>query len=349
MSEEILWALNVLGKMSTSMFSRTLSDFCLIASDPGNQEIDFRAIISKAIRLMDAVGLVELDSKAGQVFACPPAIVITPAISPFIGVLVGTRTPGLVRRIQAFVARNKDQIGILTEPQEVWTSKEGGGFLNALRLPPSMMLEASDPSLFMGVGEETGIFVDSQTPAAWALANYSVGVNEYFGSLQKGDIRELNWQRRWFDNASLVFSRADHAGKQSLLVEYTHAVTRDRIYYYWEDGSATEVDKNWGRYLSLSRNRRKVLVYDPRTHCLMVPATVPMPPLIARAMAMCSGKIPCPGYACPAGAADLPPGHPVDMYRGVPPEYASILARKLGQELTLSRVDKCMNTGGEHG
>jgi hypothetical protein len=69
-----------------------------------------------------------------------------------------------------------------------------------------------------------------------------------------------------------------------------------------------------------------VLRFDEAGQTLIVPATVPLPPLLGRALALCSGL-------APARRPSLEhPALQVDVYGGIGAAVAELLAEKLGTD-----------------
>ena len=120
---------------------------------------------------------------------------------------------------------------------------------------------------------------------------------------------DLNWDRREFDLDRLRFgSPADDAEEsRPRLVTYTHPSGWDWRDWLWQDGASADVDRSWGRYCVLASVGHTVLHYNHREGVATVPRQVPLPKLLARALALSSGQAPrlMPGigiglnaYAC---------------------------------------------------
>lgn len=87
-----------------------------------------------------------------------------------------------------------------------------------------------------------------------------------------------------------------------------------------------EVDPDWGRFFVLKSQSRHILYYGQRSHTFIHPLTIPLPKLIARALALCSGEAPLLSESSKIGQTQA-------VYRTVPQSIAAIAAQKLGQEL----------------
>jgi hypothetical protein len=110
------------------------------------------------------------------------------------------------------------------------------------------------------------------------------------------------------------------------------------LYQLWRGATYQNVDRDWGRYLVLKEIARNVLAYDARHFLLAVPSNAPLPRLLARACALCSGYAPRP-----AGSGDkaliLPARCQYDIYSAVPPDIAAAVAAKAGQKLLTANLD----------
>ena len=126
-----------------------------------------------------------------------------------------------------------------------------------------------------------------------------------------------------FDVERVRVRRADATPALGLVVQ-DHFGRREA---WWSRGSGwRRVDLDEGRYLELRRAGRSVLRFAPAgpTGTLVVRLGAPMPPLQARAAALCSGLVP---ERTTEGEA----------YVNVPDEVARSIASSLGQELATPR------------
>jgi hypothetical protein len=105
-----------------------------------------------------------------------------------------------------------------------------------------------------------------------------------------------------------------------------------------ENDRAAEVNRDWGRYMVLSQERKQVVLYNDKMQKLIVPVTVPLPCLLARGVALCTG-VPPKITTVSAKVGDIPPNHPVYVYSGVPRIIAELVTDKLGQQIIYSRFD----------
>lgn len=165
-------------------------------------------------------------------------------------------------------------------------------------------------------------------PPAWSLASMSAALGGYLDTLQWEPHAELNWPRQEFDPEQLAFGPladaavgpSDQVGPR--LVSYRHPAgwtRRDRLIL---DGRSAPADRSWARYAVLAALETQVVRADRRAGTVAVPRQVPLPSLLARALALCSGEPPrtLPG-----------PGLGLHAYSGVPAAIMHAVTTKLSQ------------------
>jgi hypothetical protein len=164
---------------------------------------------------------------------------------------------------------------------------------------------------------------------------FSVGLSDIEASLVFEGFRDLGqhgWTTKVFDPGTLTFT-PDTAGlPRDGLIEYKDRYEQLR-HIIKDGGSEAVVDRDWGRYLILANNERQVLHYDDRRQLLIVPSTVPLPNLLARAATLCSGLAPLQGHVTGGTPGKTFRWPFVDVYRAVPYAIARRLSEKLGQGL----------------
>jgi len=150
----------------------------------------------------------------------------------------------------------------------------------------------------------------------------SCSVDEYVATLEWSDAPELNWRRKDFDPAQLRFGQASPGPAQAALRlrSYEHPSGWTRQDQLWRDGASAVVDRNWGRYAVLAARESSVLHYDRRSGIVSVPRQVPLPKLLARGLALCSGRP--PAFAAGEGLG-------YHEYCDVPASIFDCVARKL--------------------
>jgi len=193
--------------------------------------------------------------------------------------------------------------------------------------PSVVRIEATDEALLERVAERAGIHLAADPPA-WRLLRYSASIEDYEASLDWSSEPEPGWPRKDFAADSLTFRFVSIAG-QARLSSFKSPVTHRKIYRIWRNGRAAIVDRDWGRWLYLKYAGAAALLFDSNAQCMAIPATVPLPGLLGRALTLFSGLVP---FRRPHPAEA---GLSVYVYSGVSPEAAKWFASKLGQEPSL--------------
>ena len=82
------------------------------------------------------------------------------------------------------------------------------------------------------------------------------------------------------------------------------------------------------------------MLYDEKLQKLAVPVTVPLPCVLARAVALCTGTAPLLAKTCPESIGTVPPEHSVQIYSGITHVIAKLVASKLHQKLIYTRLNR---------
>jgi len=330
-SDNLLIALGAIGPMDLHKFDNILAEVCLnkcLICDTSS----FRTIRFKAIRILDSLGHCEFNYDENRVYPYKPCIVALPG-GPFQrAVLTGVRSKSTVEEINKYKRDLCSALEVNTYPQYIFDISVEENALPLATLPSTVSFDAMEIGELEGLAKYIGAEISLDIPAAWLLANYSGSLEDYRSELQWNHKRVLEWPRRVFSMENLSFQRQDVKEYNAEgLVEYVQQFTNQKLHYLWKDGVAARVDRDWGRYLSIAEKGAKVLLYDKRSHHLIVPSFTPLPRLLARAATLCSGRAPISSRLMDTELGDIPQNTPVEVYSGVPPEYAKLITSKLSQ------------------
>jgi len=331
MSNTLIYAMSTKGSMKLEQFNDLFRHVYLPIGNENEEQIDIDAR-RQAVRVLDSLGYCEFDFDNRTVFMCRPALVLLPSFGTPNALLVGARTPQLVNSIKEAV-RERRKKAVL---KHVTHSGEHAG------IPTAIYIKATDKGLLQEIAEQADIACDLELPAAWRLAGMSATLDEIQGTLRFEKREEPDWDKKTFIKERLMFSSyLTDEGIQTLTV-YRNPVTRQLYHLLWNNGSAAEIGRDWGRYAVLAHNGTNVLMYDKERFELAVPVTVPLPCLLARAAALCSGIPPYSAISCIERIGSIPPNHPYQVYSDVPPKIAGMIASKTNQKLlnTSFAVDK---------
>jgi len=326
MSNELIHTLSSIGQVSFSRYKELFKTLYRPEFEEDEAEVDHRNLI---IRMLDSLGYFEFDLDSGKLFMCPPALVMMPTSGLPRLLLTGARTPSLIKKMKAAVKGKKDVVSISRQSQ-------AGGHLD---LPDVIFLEAADIDSARDVANRSGVFFSPGEPAGWKMVTSSVSINDIEARLSFVPRQDINWEKRIFDTENLRFTFPKGSTlHDNLLVEYTYPFTHRKMHWLWRGTVASEINRDWGRYLALNHCRKNIVIYDESNHYLGVPLTIPLPRILARAAALCSGKAPyirrinCKEPS--AGCNSL-----FYVYREVPQAVARVIAQKTRQEIMSTRIE----------
>ncbi len=322
MSEMLIYAMSSKGCLKLDQYNQLFRAVYLPSVSEGEDVMDID-VRYHVIRVLDSLGYCEFNFNNRMVYMCEPSLVLLPVFGVPKALLTGARSPSLVEKLKAVVKTFHQKALVMHLSQENMN----------ISMPACICIEAVDVETIREIGRLANITCYFERPAAWDLVNSSSSFDDISVSLKFEVRTELNWKRRIFSENFLAFLGGIERQKEGYsLVEYRNPIDQQLRHWLWNGGSACEVGRDWGRYMALGSRGINVLMYDKRLQKLAVPATVPLPCILARAVAMCSGITP---VTVTAGKRDssIPEGHSVHLYSGVPVFIADAVAAKLKQKI----------------
>ena len=290
------------------------------------------------LRALSSLGHCESDFDNRYVTVCPPLLVELPRAGSPRAVLTGARTEAMAQKIKKFYKANQQEFSVYPFPQRLDLGQSEGDDTAVCPLPFAVIFEATSQQILSQLSEALKIEYLPYSPVP-CITTFSASLNDVFESLDfKTRERPPNWIPMTFDPDALKRKDDEGPGVGSYLSSYTQPRTQQQLHLYWRDGESAEIDRDWGRWLSLAQNQKKALLYDDHRLALAVPAHVPLPGLLARAAALCSGRAPL-STKTRKRSADVPAGHRIEVYRAVPPYIAEVIASKLDQRLENCRLE----------
>jgi hypothetical protein len=322
MSDRLIYAMSTRGSLKIEQFNELFRfvHFHSDGMDEGDLDINARR---QAIRNLDSLAYCEFDFDSRTVFMCKPELILLPVCGIPKALLVGARTPELIEKLKAAVKENrsKSKIQVITHA------------LANSSVPSSLYIYATDIKILKEIANKAGIDYDLDSPAAWNIAQMSIKINDIEEKLNYEKQIEPEWQKRIFITERLVFSDYEIEQGEKILAEYRHPFTKQLYHWIWNGDQAAQISRDWGRYLILAELSKSILIYDDKLFRLAVPVTVPLPCLLARAAALCSGAVPASILSFGEKKGSIPPRHPLQLYSCVPPKIAQLIANKLEQQL----------------
>lgn len=325
----LLFAVSAWRQMSWQNFKKVFDGLYLKYAAPGHLNGSTRQFAWRSLRVLECLGHADAAFDASQsTIAAAPAVLCRLPISGLPqAVLCGARATGTKAALE--VACRGLPCTLSLQPQP-------GGALGAF-LPARIAVESETEEALSQLASKLRIGL-SAVPPAWVLLEYSGAVEEYALSCPTVQAPEIDWPRLDFHTERLQFRLPCSGTTAVRLSKYQHPARGTTLYQLWRGAAYQNVDRDWGRYLALKESARNVLAYDARHFLLAVPASAPLPRLLARACALCSGYAPRP--AGPSGKPlALPSACVYEVYSGVPPDIAATVAAKVGQKLLPVTLD----------
>jgi hypothetical protein len=322
-SEYLLSVLSAKQEMSWAAWKKAFDYLSTTptAAEPFNVD-RLRAERTDVLRALDALGHcdAEFDEHGGgRVFVASPVLARLPLAGLPQAVLAGNRTPQTVQQLVEACRHSGGEVKI-----EITAQPARLRLLSARVLVRAATVEALAQ---FAVAQK--LQFDPQ-PAAWRILHFAGTLNEYLATCPAAS--ELNWARRDFALETLQFRPAHTTGTELRLSNYTDRVRNSTRCLLWQQGRARKVERAWGRYAMLQAAGLNVLIYDAPQLRFAVPISAPLPRLLARGLALCSG------YAAEfLPRESLPHSHPEQrgfaVFQAVPPPIAELAAEKVGQSL----------------
>jgi hypothetical protein len=299
---------------------------------------DIKDIRYRTLRIMSALGHCEVDFDRRFISVCPPSLVALPNAGSPRAVWSGARSESLVKKMSQIEKLKKDELSITIFNQEIYT-----GFSRSQKssfpLPYAIIFEVSSEEVIKQIIDGLKIKFFLQKSPVLSLINFSADIIEIKNSIHTSQLSEPNWISSIFDKLQLKFVRNKPSEKDATLSSYICPISQQRVHIFWENGKGYEIDRDWGRWLILSEYKKNVIIYDKRLQILAIPATLPLPILLARALTLCSGRSPLL-LKEEQKIGDIPPSHPLDGYLSVPLQIAEAMTKKLNQNLLFHTLDR---------
>jgi len=321
MNNRLLEVISSKGKMSLEEYDKA---FNYLYSDFVNNDVDIKFIRRAVLRFMEELGHCEVDYQQRRLYCCEPALVLLPGAGLRRAVLAGGRSSEYIAELRRTQNEFGKNISLEINQQSI----------SNVPFPSLMRLEASSHEILVQFSKKIGIRTNDKAPASWVLAHTSGSVEEYEQTLSFDSYLDLNWFSRLFDIQSLCFTTRANINPPEKVIEYTNPTNQQKLHRWVRKDRMANVDREWGRYLALKYNNVDVLFYNERTNLLAIPAYAPLPRLLARTAAMCSGEIPKRLLIKLQSIEEMP----YDIYAGVTKAIAALIAKKVSQRLIIKRT-----------
>jgi hypothetical protein len=307
--EKLLHLISVQGQVGIAKFHEFFDQLYPASIDLGEDERYFARF--QTIRFLEALGHCEYDYENRRLYACRPVITLQSSWGMPQGILSGARSPSLLSNLREFAAQNKENL-VLKETRQPYYPV----------IPAAITLKATTLDMLERAATYLGISCDLDHTVSSKLLDFSCNVEQMHKELKFEQSTELNWPKLVFSTKTLSFAGSAAPNSSNLLVEYTNRVSRRKVHLVWNNGRGAGVERDWGRFIVLFLEKINVLLYNKKKFQLLVPATIPLPALIARAVTLKSGMVP----------VEKTIGRKrYWIYGGIDPVFAIHAVQKLGQ------------------
>lgn len=310
--EKLLHLISIHGDIGVSKFHDFFEQVYSSSSYELNEDERYFARF-RTIRFLEALGHCEYDYEKRRLHVCQPSIVLQSNWGIPHAILTGARTPVLLAKLRDFASRNKKNLALKEVSQPYYPV-----------LPAAIILKASSKDILEQAAKDAGTGYQLKSSAPAALLGFGSGVEQIYNELIFNQNTGLNWLALNFSFETLSFTSKDLLNSASAikLTEYTNRTNRRKVHFLWVNGKAAEVERDWGRFVALFLEKINVVLYNKKRFQLFVPATTPLPTLIARAITLKSGVVP---------TEKMINRKRYWIYSGIDPAFAAQVAEKLGQ------------------
>lgn len=319
MSERLLYALSSRGSFKLDEFYDILSrEWNVTDGDERAVQTDKRL---ECTRFFEALCFAEVDWTQRKIYASPTGWALLPKPGLPAAVLVGGRSPSLLREIRKRSRSSAKNISLHEEARH-WMDGAFPSLVLATGSSMDALAEFCAPEGGFNIGE----------PAAWAISKAGLSLDAVVATMKFTIHGEPNWRRAFFDVEKMRFLPDGKPCGESRFSAYTDPKTQQRLHVIWKDRDGAIISRDWGRYHAFREAGRQVLFYNGVKKAMAIPATAPLPPLLLRAAAMCSARVPVRTFL-PMELRGMKLEMPYNVLLFIPEAVAGMVAKKAGQEL----------------
>jgi len=231
----------------------------------------------KLARFLDMLGHLEYVQKgrASVLFVAPSCLARLPAIDRCLYVLCGGRSAAAADEMASFTLNGRKIAQVSVSSRKSFPDR---------LLPNRVVVEFDDVENGAQMASGLGVEI-SGTPAGWSLACMSASCQDFESSLAWRARTLRNEELKFYDpeRCGFVPYQPDSEGLGVRLDDPSFACIIRR------DQEAVVNDLDWGRCWAHAEAGTSCLRYDRNRKLFAVPSRLPLPRLIARALALCSG------------------------------------------------------------
>jgi hypothetical protein len=312
--DQLLFALSAWGDAPRPRYARAFDELFLNTATAELQG-DVALERWRALATLAALGHVEqVTNGSDHVLVGPAVLVRLPAAGVARALLCGRRAPSALNALRG-AARSTGRVQLEVQSQTC-TNRYA---------PARIEISATEEAVVEDFARHLGVRY-IPVPPAWSLAEFSGSLGQRVEGLQWLDEPDLDWVRHDFSPKHLRFisPRVAEASGDLRLSRYTNPTTNSSTVRLWKGGKWAEIDRSFGRFEVLRVAGRRVLSYDERRFVFREAWGAPLPPLLARALTLCTGEV-------ARGNPETGELRGHNDYAGVPPDIAQTVLEKMGQ------------------
>ena len=316
----LLFALSAWGTTSWSAFKRCFDELHRVQVVRGESDEESKAALlrGRTLRILGSLGHVDVAFAhgVGRIVIAPPLLAVLPGAGVRRAILCGARSPETVNMVRKASFSVGARITVRAQRNR------------ALYAPSRVEVVSESDERIEAVAQMLGIAYLSRPPGR-TIASVTGSVDEYREGFTWSSELELDWDREDFDPDFLRFGRPATEKRDIRLSRYQDPVRSIWRYRLYQRGEFAEVDADWGRYTALAMLGKKALRYDAENRSVLVPLGAPLPPLLSRALGLCSGYAP---KIASASERERPiKTRRYELYQDVPPSVYQLVADKTGR------------------
>lgn len=277
-----------------------------------------------ALNFYDYIGFLDYDYEAKKIVVNPPQLIFIPANKGRKVLLIGAKDASFMNTIITTAPKHNLQVEITRQ----FSSNE------KLLLPDVITIKAFGKRS-EGFGEKNIISFANEVKVKFsqnefvqlAMKMFSADINDYEKELltnNETSQEDYGWARRIFNPENLSYEKNELPTFNKLfsLVEYK---LNEYTFYnkLWKDGKCYQVDKNWGKYLTLKHFNKHIILFDSKHQRVAIPLETPLPRLLSESIMLLSGLAP--------DFREIE-GKYYRVYENIPGIFTENLFQKLGQK-----------------
>jgi hypothetical protein len=287
-----------------------------------------------SISFYDYLGYLDYDYNLNKISINKPQIIIIPSSNSLKAILIGGRSKSFIDALQDKCYQSKINLEIIPQSKQL----EIYYLPDLVRLTPANCKNCSEAwKRLQFVAEGLNIeFRITEKPypqpqvVQFGLQDFSETIYGYKQNMLANKFIErpnYEWARKVFDTSILKFVKGIIPIDKTLSLQ-EYYVQYQYTYILWLDNKSYEVDRNWGKFLLLSEQNRKVIFYNENTKELAIPKFVQLPRLIAESIILLSGQAPYYKNVTINGSNLI-----YQFYQNVPKLFAENLFRTFNQQI----------------